>query len=247
LENLSIVIITKNESGNLKTFLPHLSWAGEIITVDDNSSDETCNILKEYKNVKIFTNTFTDFSSQRNFGIRQASNEWILSLDPDEVVSEKLKTEIRSGINQKEFSAFNIPTKNIFYGKWLKYGGNYPDYHIRLFKKENAVWDNPVHERLLIKGKTGTFREPIEHYGHRTIEETLEKLNKYTTFEARIRTESGIRFSAFRAVFEPLKVFLSTYFYRLGFMDGYPGFVYCFFFCCYRLFTWAKIYQTEKK
>lgn len=246
MKNLSIVIITKNEENNLKSFLSHLHWADEIIVIDNFSNDGTVDICKEFKNVKFFQNKFIDYSAQRNYGIKLAKGEWILSIDPDEIVSGGLKGEIEEAIKSDRFSAYRMPFKNYFYGKWLKHGGWYPDYHVRLFKKDNAVWEDLVHEKINVNGVIGSLKEPVAHLGHKTVKDTIDKLNLYTDMESFLKISRGVKFSAFKILFEPFKEFTVRYFLRLGFLDGFCGFVVSFYMGCYRFFIWAKIYQLEK-
>lgn len=242
---ISAVIITKNEEKNIKNCLESLSWLDEIIIIDDFSMDKTLELSLEFKNVKIFQNKFESFALQRNFGIKKASSPWILSIDADEIVNLELKEEILRNI-KNQYSAFEVPTKNYFYGKWLKYGGWYPDYHIRVYKKEEANWDNIIHERINTGGNTLKLKNALEHYGHKDIYTTICKINFYTTFEAVELYKNKERFSIFKLIFIPFFEFINRFFIKLGFLDGLIGFGASIIMFIYKFLVYFKLYELKK-
>lgn len=167
-----------------------------------------------------------NFSEQRNFGIEQVTSDWVLSIDADERITPDLKNAIVSSINSEEFNAYYIPTKHIIFGKWIKYGGWYPDYHIRLFKKGKAHWLGDIHERIAVdKGYVGRIKEPLLHLSYKKISEFISKTNIYTSMEA----DACLNYKNARLyisiVAEPVYIFIKRYFLLLGFLDGVRGFI----------------------
>ncbi|MBU0650990.1 glycosyltransferase family 2 protein [bacterium] len=243
---LSIVIITNNEEQNIGKCLEHLSWCKDIVVVDSGSTDDTVNIAKKYTD-KVFFREFDNFSSQRNFGIKQTSNDWVLSLDPDEEVKLDLKEEILDVIKKDRYSAYYIPFRHHFFGKWLRYGGWYPSYLKRLFRKDKAYWDNDVHEILQAQGAVGYLKNPIWHYSHRDVFMFISKMNKYTNIEAEMLAKKGKKDTFFTIVFHSCKTFFNRYFLQRGFLDGMHGFVVAvllgFYVFVYRVKNWENSYK----
>lgn len=152
---LSIIIITKDEEGRIKACLESVKWAEEIIIIDNGSTDNTLEVAKKYTD-KIFQAEKEDFASIRNLGVEKSKGDWILFVDADERVLESLKNEIAEIIGTNNFSAYAISRKNIIFGKEEKYGPFWPDWVIRLLKREDfEEWTGLVHEQPRFKGKLG--------------------------------------------------------------------------------------------
>ncbi len=243
---ISIVIITKNEEKNLEWCLRKLKWCNDIIVVDNYSSDSTVEIAKKYTD-KIYQRKFDNFSNQRNFGISKTSNNWILSIDPDEEVTSELKQEIFEAIKTDKYVTYYMPFKHRFFGKWLKHGGWYPSYLKRLFRKDKAFWENDVHEILKVDGPVGYLKNPIIHYSHKDIFMFIRKMNNYTDIEAQTRIKKGLKDNASSMIFNSLKTFFNRYILQLGFLDGAHGFVVAvflgFYVFVYRAKTWEGNYN----
>jgi glycosyltransferase involved in cell wall biosynthesis len=239
---ISAVIITKNESKYIKMCLESLKFAGEIIIIDDFSSDKTIDIARDFTD-KIYQRHLDNFAAQRNFGIEKAKGEWILSLDGDEVVSEELAEELslinkNTNIIQK---GFYVPFRQYFFGKEIKYGGWHPDYHMRFFRKGWGRWEKPVHEELVIKGKTGRLEGHLIHYLYENISEFINKINFYTSKDVE---EGNVDGNILKTFLAPPKVFLYRYIFRQGFRDGRYGLIIALFMSFYvlilRLKKWEK-------
>lgn len=211
------------------------SWADEVIIVDGGSSDKTVSIAKSYgKHVKVIeTDNPIIFHKNKQKAIEAAKGEWILQLDADEAVSKELKEEILRVISShpQGVSAFWIPRKNYFLGKFLTKGGVYPDKTIRLYK--NGVAHFPcktVHENVEIKGEVGDLKNDLLHYADPDFDRYLVRWNRYTTLDAELMSKQGVR-AGFWSYFvgKPAATFFSMYFRHKGFMDGYPGFIFALF------------------
>ncbi len=224
---ISAVIITLNEEERLEPALKSLKGVvEEIIVVDAESEDDTLKIAKKYTD-RIFRRKWTNFSDQKNFGNSQASYPWILSLDADERLSPELKEEIlRIKKRETDCSAFSIPRRVFYLGKWIRHSGWYPDRKIRLFRKDSARWEGEyVHERLLVEGKVEKLKEPIYHFTYRNIQDHLERINVFSELGARKLYAEGKKCHFYHLVFLPFFRFFNSYLLKAGFLDGFAGFI----------------------
>jgi glycosyltransferase involved in cell wall biosynthesis len=226
MPKISAIVITRNEEKNIKRCLSSLDWVDEIVVVDSESTDQTKRIISEFT-PKVFDLKWEGFGKAKDYAKDKASHPWILSVDADELVTEYLKEEIQ-GITKSEdsHSGYYIPRRSNFLGRWIEHGGWYPDYVLRLFKKDKAKFNHSmVHEKVEVEGKTGYLKNDLLHYTDPNFEHYLEKLNRYTSLAAEELFREGKRNKFFDLIFRPLAVFLKRYFVRKGFLDGLPGFI----------------------
>jgi glycosyltransferase involved in cell wall biosynthesis len=229
MHKLSVIIITYNEEANITDCIESVKWADEIIVIDSNSNDRTAELAKNYTN-KIFLVSDSSYAQSKNFGLNKACNDWILSLDADERVTEELKIEICTAVNNKEdISAFYLNRKSFFINKFIKHCGWYPDYILRLFKKSAGIRFNEskVHEKAEYNGKTGKLKSNLLHYTDLTFEHYWNKMNKYTSISAEELFAKKRKASFFDIIFRPAFTFFKMYFLKLGILDGYTGLVLC--------------------
>ncbi len=193
MTRISFIIIALNEEEMIEDCLKSASWADEIILLDGGSTDKTLKIAQKYQ-AKIFSQEVKekDWAAWHNQGKKLAKNEWIFYLDADERVTPALKEEIKSSINhQSSVIAFAIPRRNILLGKEMQFGGWYPDYQIRLFKKNKLLrWEGQVHERPIFEGELGYFKNPLLHLTHRNLSTMVEKSRDWSKIEARLLFEA---------------------------------------------------------
>lgn len=234
-QKLSVVIITKNEEKIISRCLESVSWADEIIVVDSGSSDNTVEICRKY-NAKVFYKKWAGYSKQKNFAISKAKGDWILSIDADEIVSDKLREEIKNILNADDvlYNGYEIRFKNYYYGKFLRFGGLYPDYHLRLFRKGKGKFNkNKIHEGVQLKGESKKLKGEILHFTSRLISDHIENINKYTEFEA-IQNKENLKIPTGYTIFiRPLYNFIKKYFFKFGFLDGLHGFIFHVFSSMY--------------
>ncbi|HEN4759280.1 TPA: glycosyltransferase family 2 protein, partial [Legionella pneumophila] len=189
---LSVIIITKNEEANIRRCLESVHFADEIIVLDSGSTDNTLAIAREYTD-KVFSTDWQGYGIQKDRALQKAQGDWVLNLDADESVSSELRQEILQAISSDTADAFRIPIQMIFYNQVLKYSGS-PKRHIRLFKRENASYSKDiVHEKVLIpvNARVGKLKKPIWHHSFSDVHHVLYKLNKYSSYSAKIRIESN--------------------------------------------------------
>ena len=218
---LSVTIITHNEEENIAGCLESVKWANEIIVVDSGSTDNTVDIAKGYTD-KVIHNAWNGYAAQKSFALNQATNEWVLSLDADERVTEELKNEIENN-NLSEADGYYLKRRNYFLDKVVTSCGWGRDRQLRLFRKSKTkLTDNLVHEGFVVSGKISKLNGELIHYTHTDLKKTFEKVNNYSSLEAE---EKHARKTAtgFWIFFYPAIAFFQHYFLRKGFTDGVHG------------------------
>ena len=236
--NISVLIITLNEENQMKALLADLDFADEIIVVDSFSTDKTEAICKSFENVKFIQNKFENYSSQRNFAISQAKNDWILFLDADERLTPELKNEILVTLEKNEiYAAFLFYRTFMFENEVLHFSGNQSDKIFRLFHKNHAEYteDRLIHEKLKVDGKIGIFKNKLIHYSYANYDLYKSKIIRYGTFKAQEKFIKKQKYSYLLHLFHPTYNFLYNYLVRLGFLDGKKGVVICYLnaYCIY--------------
>jgi len=251
---LSVALAVYNEEQNIRRCLSSVSgFADEIVIVDGGSTDRTLDIAREYKVRIIQTDNPRMFHTNKQKSLEACRGVWILQLDADEVITENLKSEIISVIGGRSgrFDAFFIPRKNYFAGHWLRKGGQYPDFVIRLLKSGKAHFpQKSVHEQIAVNGEVGYLTNPILHYSYRSIDEYWRKSDTYTSFTAQQLKDSHIpvnlqTFFSFN-VLNPLGIFLSIFIRHKGFMDGYYGYLFALFSALHYPIAYRKYVERIK-
>jgi len=230
-KKLSVLIITLNEERYIKSLLEDIDFADEIIVVDSYSSDKTVSIIQSIPNVKLIQNQFIDYTSQRNFALDQAKNNWILFIDADERLTPELKAEILATINNKNAaSAYLIYRTFMFKNKKLHFSGWQTDKIFRLFKKSDCRYkeDRMVHEKLFVNGKTAVLKNKLIHFSYTSYEEYKLKMKKYGILKANEKIKKGQKPAHLLLYFHPIYTFLYQYLIRLGFLDGMKGITICY-------------------
>ncbi len=224
--NISALILCKNEEGMIEDCLKQLDFAREIIILDQNSSDNTLKIAQKYTD-KIYKTTSDDFAKNRRTLASKAKNDWLLYIDADERLSEKLVSEIKKTVAASSFSAYFMPRKNFILGKWAKHGGWWPDYVPRLFRKEKLIgWYGPVHESPKIEGEFGYFNEPLNHLTARDVSKMMEKSAKWAKVEARLAYQAKHpKVTILKTIKAVLSELFTRYVSSKGFLDGQLGLI----------------------
>lgn len=225
MQKISAVIIAKNEESKIEETLKSVSFADEIIVIDDESTDKTVTIAKKYTD-KIYSHKSKGYvEAVRNFALSKATGDWILLLDADETVPKSLAEKLQEIIKDDTVEYCKIPRKNIIFGKWIQYSkGWWPDYQLRFFRKGKVVWPEKIHAQPEVTGK-GIILPPSEdyalrHINYESISQFMEKLERYTTQEALEKGENKNLENAFKM---PTKEFVSRFFAQEGYKDGMHG------------------------
>ena len=247
---LSVVVSVFNGEKYLDDCLQSVSFADEIIVVNNSSTDKTLGIARKYTD-RIFTRPNNlMLNVNKNFGFSKAKNEWIFCLDADERVTPELKTEIESRIKNYEsgISGYWVTRMNIIFGKWIEHSGWYPDHQLRLFRKEKGKFpEEHVHEMVKIEGNVGYLKNHIVHYSYDTISQFLQKLGTiYAPNEADQLIKKGYNFDWRDAIRFPVKEFLSRFFAREGYRDGFHGLMLSLLMAFYHFIIFSYIWEKHK-
>lgn len=242
MEKITVAIITKNEERNIRDCLESVKWADEIVVVDNGSTDHTLSICKEY-GARVFQEEWKGYSGQKNSAIEKAGNEWVLNLDADERVSPELRQEMQKSLEGNQgVNGYWIPRKNFFLGQWIRYCGWYPDLNLRLFRKSRGRFgERVVHERLELEGKALTLTHPLIHETYRSLSDFFQRMDRYSTLAAQEMHREGRKFRLIDVVFRPPFTFLQMYFLRVGFLEGYLGFVLSVLYSYYTFAKYTKL------
>lgn len=244
MNKISVTIIAYNEAENIEDCLKSVQWADEIIVVDSGSTDATVEISKKYTD-KVFFNKWEGFAKQKSFALSLANNNWVLSLDADERVSEELKEEIlNSDLSAAE--GYYIWRKNYFLDKAIKHCGWGSDYQLRLFRKDKTkLTDRLVHEGFVVEGETSRLKNQMIHLTHTDLKKTFSKINDYSTLEAEEKYKRK-NINGFTMVLYPLVAFIQHYFFRKGFLDGVHGLMVSINHAMTKLQVYMKIWEINK-
>jgi glycosyltransferase involved in cell wall biosynthesis len=247
VSRLSVTIIAWNEEERLRACLESVAWADEIIVVDAESTDKTVQCAREFTD-KTWVRPWDGFAAQKNFALEQATGDWVLSLDADERVTPELRERIGRILRANgPADGYSIPRKNVFWGAWVRHGGLYPDYQLRLFRRAAGRFaDSAVHESVVVEGRVGTLAEPMLHHSYRGLEDFVARSNRYSTLAAHEITSRGGRVAPAELALRPLGRFLSMYVLRLGFLDGWRGFVLAVLYANYVFLRMAKAWEARR-
>src|SRR5256885_2889130 len=199
--SVSAVVVTLNEEERLRACLESLTWADELVVVDAESSDKTGQIAREFTD-RVWVRPWPGFAAQKNFALEQATSDWILSVDADEEVSPELREEIRAVLGRPGEGAdgYRVPRRNIFWGRWVRHGGLYPDWQLRFFRRGRGRFvDQAVHESVEVTGTVGPLGGPPGHRGYRGGAACLARADRLTTVPATAGYRAGAAARSSRA------------------------------------------------
>ena len=247
---ISATIITFNEAQKVEKCLQSLvGVADEIIVVDSYSSDETASICAGYP-VRFIKKTFDGYIAQKNYAVSQASHDYILSLDADEMLSEELKASIlavKAGWGDNDGYAFN--RFNNYCGKWIHFCGWYPDRKIRLWDRRKAAWggEDPHDKVELSSKRVKRLRGDLLHFAYLTVDEHLRQMHRFAEIAAKAKYRNGKRpIFIIHVVLNPMFKFFRKYLLQLGFLDGYYGFVFCATTSALNFYKYLRLYEYHR-
>ena len=251
MPGISVVINTLNEEANLPRAIASVkSFADEIVVVDMESTDKTAEVAKSL-GAKVFSHKKAGYvEPARNYALRQAQGLWLFVLDADEEVPQGLALQIQKILKNPKADYYRIPRKNIIFGHWMKHSRWWPDYNIRLFKKGTVSWNEIIHAVPMTQGVGGEVEAKevfaIIHHNYDSVEQYLERMNRYTSQYAILRVKDGYKLSWKDLIIKPSNEFLSRYFFGEGYKDGLHGFVLSLLQAFSELTVYLKIWQREK-
>lgn len=263
---VSAAIIARNEERRIEDCLRSLQWADEIVVVDSFSTDRTVEICRRYTD-KVYQRPFENFSKQRNRALDLVTCPWVLFVDADERVTPELAAEVRQALatvavggqasevdppapspgnpvpNPQPPVAYWVPRHNLIWGKWIRHAGWYPDYQLRLLRVQSARYDESreVHEVAEVQGPAGHLRRPLIHYNYDTVSQFCAKQDAYSTYEARLLFNRGVRPRWRNYIGAPAREFLYRYRELKGYKDGLHGLLLSALLAWYKLRTYVQL------
>lgn len=239
--DISVVIVALNEELNIERALRSVQWAAEILVYDSGSTDQTVEIAKKM-GATVIQGPWLGFGPTKKAATEQARFDWILSLDADEEVSPELLTEIRTEFFKlDERCLYRLPRRSFYLGQWIHYGGWYPDFQGRLFNKKFSQWStDSIHEKVISVVSTD-FKFNLNHYVFRDISHQVNTNNRYSSLQAQKLFADGRKFSWVHFVTKPSVKFIECYIWKLGFLDGWAGYLIARSAAYSVLLKWAKL------
>lgn len=249
MSKVSVFILAYNEEKKIEETLQSVTWADEIVVVDSFSTDATVDICKRYTD-KIVQVKFNGFGELRNVGVRSCSHEWIFSIDSDERCTPEVRDEIRRIINSPDAAdAYLVPRRNLFMGRWIKGSGWYPNYRQpQLFRRGKMTFaeEDLVHEGFRLDGRLDKLQASLWQRPFEDLGEVIHKCNRYSSLSAEKLFRAGRRTSPLGTVLRSFWTFFRFYVLRLGFIDGWPGFVIAFSNAEGTFYKYAKLSEMRR-
>jgi len=247
---LSILILTYNSADTIETTLKSLRWCEKIVVVDSGSQDNTRDICRKFTST-IYEHPYSNYGDQLNWALDKIETEWVLVVDSDEELSSPLQEEIQELFRQGGpllHRGYYLPRKSKFLGRWIEHSGWYPDYVLRLFKKEGVHYKKrKLGSSPLVDGVKGYLKGDLLHYPYRGLDDYLKKFQKYTQASAEEMYAQGRNATYFDLSLRPLLRFWKSYCWKRGFLDGFPGLILAVLSSYYVFMKYAKLWEMRKR
>lgn len=251
MDKISVVINTLNEEENIAGAIDSAKKLSDDIVVVDMKSDDSTQALAEKKGARVYEFKRVGYvEPARNYATSKVLNDWIFILDADERLTNALVKKIKQIIKKPKADYYRVPRKNIIFGAWIKHSRWWPDFNIRLFKKGSVSWSEVIHSVPMTQGKGLDLPEKEElaivHNHYQTIEQYLERMNRYSSIQARMLIESNYKFIWKDLVRRPASEFISRYFAGEGYKDGLHGLTLSLLQAFSEAILYLKVWQEEK-
>lgn len=242
---LSLIVITRNAEAHLAKCLNSVPFAVDKIVLDCGSTDQTCDIARRH-GARVFVEEWRGFGPQKRRATELAQTDWILSLDADEALSDESAAELgRLLQSEPTAEAYAFPRLSWHLGRWIRHGGWYPDWQVRLYDRRRANW-TPVQLHEKIEAKTvERLRHPILHWVFTDLTHQVQTNNRYSGLGADELATRGRRFRLLNLLIKPKIKFFETYIWKLGFLDGLPGFIIAVGAGYSVFLKWAKLWEKD--
>ncbi|KAF3362205.1 Lipopolysaccharide core biosynthesis glycosyltransferase WaaE [Chlamydiales bacterium STE3] len=244
---ITVTVLTKNSQKYLPEVLKSCAAFDEILLFDNGSIDQTIEIARQFPNVKVVEGTFKGFGVTHNEASSLASNNWILSIDSDEILTDELVAEIQK-LSLDTSTVYAISRHNKFNDKFIKWCGWYPDYQIRLYNREKTAFNEAqVHESIMVKDlKLVKLCHPLVHYSYENVADFLTKMQSYSHLFA-LQNCGKKSSSPFKALLHAYFAFFKSYFLKKGFLGGYEGFLISMYNSHTAFYKYIKLYEMNQK
>lgn len=244
---ISAIVVCFNEEERIEDCLKSLRWCDEIVVVDSFSEDRTPEICRNYAD-RLIQRKWPGYREQKAFAHSQATKDWVLLVDADERVTPELRKEIVDALarDRGAYAGYSVPRLVRYLERWWWRGGWYPDYHVRLFRRERATWGgSDPHEKILVDGKVRRLQNPLQHFSYRNIDDHLQRINRFTSISSRELKKAGGRWRLGDALLRPAARFFRSYILKRGFMEGFAGFYVAVTAAVYVFLKYAKLWELE--
>ena len=250
MNQITVIIQAKNEEKNIRAALASCTFAQQVFIIDNFSTDQTASIVRGFANTHLTQREFDGYATQKNWALAHLpiSTEWILFLDADEVIPRSLSEELtRIACDPSSADCWYVNRRFYFLGRWIKHGGWYPSWHLRFFRRGEAVYEQRnIDEHMIPHGTVGYLENDLSHEDMNGLERWIDKHNTYSSFHAKeifsknrsgftgnllsthpVERKRALKIFFYRLPFRPLLRFFVMYVIQGGFLDGYQGFIFC--------------------
>jgi glycosyltransferase involved in cell wall biosynthesis len=246
---LSLLVITRNAEPHIARCLKSVPFAADIVVLDSGSEDRTIEIAKSL-GARVFEEEWRGFGPQKRRATELANSDWVLSLDADEALSDAAQIEVQALLAKPaaNVEAYTFPRLSFHLGKWIRHGGWYPDWQTRLYNRTSANWSaDPLHEKIECKSaQRQRLNSPILHWVFKDLTDQVATNNRYSTLGADQLFMKGRSFYLFPLLTKPWVKFFETYIWKMGFLDGLPGFIIAVGAGYSVFLKWAKLWERKR-
>lgn len=241
---ISVYVLTFNNLRTIERCLKSLGWADELVIVDSFSTDGTFEVCKRYTD-RAYQVAWKGHRDQYQYAADLTTREWIMFVDADEEVPSELVEEIGGMLKSRaeDVDGFFVYRRTYYLGRWIRYGGWYPDGEIRLYRRDKGKWEGGLHAKIVVGGKVSKLKSRYLHYTYRDISDQIQTIDKYSNIAAQDMAESGKKFSLLKLLFHPPFRFIKEYLFKFGFRDGLPGLIIIVSTMFYVFIKYAKIWE----
>jgi glycosyltransferase involved in cell wall biosynthesis len=251
---VSACIITLDEERNIREALESVAFADEIIVVDSHSSDRTREIAGSFRghggiSPRVIERDWPGHVEQKNFAVAAASHDWVLCIDADERVTPELRAEIEAALSSRgETVGYTMPRRTRYLGRWIRWGGWYPDRKLRLFRRSRGRWGGiDPHDQVRVEGPIASLSGDLLHYSYRGIEDHLRTIDSFTSIAAREKDLRGMGSPVLGMLFHPPFKFLRMYVLKQGFREGKAGLIIAALGAFYVFLKYAKLWELRSR
>jgi glycosyltransferase involved in cell wall biosynthesis len=247
MEKVSVYVLTFNNERTIERCLASLQWVDELVIVDSYSTDGTVEICRRFTD-QVYQRKWTNHQDQYQFAAGKTGNRWVMFVDADEEVPPELAQEVQEELrtNNGQWDGYIAHRRTYYLGRWIKYGGWYPDYEIRLYDRHKGRWEGGLHAKVNVEGRVKTLKNRYYHYTYRDISDQIMTIDKYSQIAADDLLREGKGFNGVRMVLNPPFRFIKEYIFKRGFLDGIPGLIIIVSTMFYVFIKHAKLWERQK-
>jgi (heptosyl)LPS beta-1,4-glucosyltransferase len=245
---ITAVVLTRDESDNIQECLATLRWADDLIVLDSYSDDDTV-ALAYGAGARVYQRRFRDWADQRNAALDLVATDWVLFVDADERVTPALAAEVRDVATHRPEVGWWVPRHNYIVGHRMRATGWYPDYQLRLFQRDHG-WYNPerrVHELVILDGPAGYLDNPLIHYNYATWREFRQRQAQYSEHDAAVLHAAGQRARPHNLILQPLREFKRRIWSESGYRDQRHGLMLSMLMAYYEFVKYRRLWELQRQ